>query len=349
EAAEEVAEEAVPEAAEEVAEEVIPETAEEAPAAETKPDKYSMYNLELEIPDPEPTEEEKKSHTIPLSKLGQNTVPISIEDVLRQETPEERRIRILNDAKPTRMNDEQRKIFTYFARIPGMDRQILSALSGVYKYAGEHTSKRGNIAVMGARGTGKTRLTQGLLANMCKDMGLEAAKVARVKGYVMNKRDMAELVNKMAGGFLIIEDAGEMTSETIENLNKAMEFRTDCMIVIMEAAKAEMRALLKEHTDFAEKFNTVINIPAFTNDELVTFARTYCAENNCQMDELGVLALYTLISNNQSEEEPVTIADVKKMVDNAILRAQSTGKRFGRGRRKKDKLTILYEKDFDLV
>ncbi len=332
-------------------EKVAEKVDEEAKAkAEAEAKRLSMYNLELEIPDPEPTEEEKKTHTIPLSKLGQNTVPISIEDVLRQETPEERRIRILNDAKPTRMNEEQRRIFTYFARIPGMDKQILRSLSGVYQYAGEHTSKRGNIAVMGARGTGKTRLTQGLLANMCKDMGLEAAKVARIKGYMLNKRDIPALVRKMSGGFLVIEDAGEMSAEAVNMLNQAMEFRTDCMIVIMEAPKADMRALLKEHPDFAEKFNTVINIPAFTNDELVTFARTYCEENNCQMDEMGVLALYSLISNNQSEDEPVTIADVKKMLDNAILRAQSTGKRFGRrGRKNKNKMTILYEKDFDLV
>ncbi len=333
------------------AEKVAEKVDEEAKAkAEAEAKRLSMYNLELEIPDPEPTEEEKKTHTIPLSKLGQNTVPISIEDVLRQETPEERRIRILNDAKPTRMNEEQRRIFTYFARIPGMDKQILRSLSGVYQYAGEHTSKRGNIAVMGARGTGKTRLTQGLLANMCKDMGLEAAKVARIKGYMLNKRDIPALVRKMSGGFLVIEDAGEMSAEAVNMLNQAMEFRTDCMIVIMEAPKADMRALLKEHPDFAEKFNTVINIPAFTNDELVTFARTYCEENNCQMDEMGVLALYSLISNNQSEDEPVTIADVKKMLDNAILHAQSTGKRFGRrGRKNKNKMTILYEKDFDLV
>ncbi|MDO4617201.1 MAG: hypothetical protein Q4B03_07065 [Lachnospiraceae bacterium] len=316
---------------------------------EAEAERIAMYNLELEIPDPVPSEEDRKTHTIPLSKLGQNTVPISIEDVIRQETPEERRIRILNDAKPTRMNDDQRKIFTYFARIPGMDKQILSALSGVYKYAGEHTSRQGNIAIMGARGTGKTRLTQGLLSNMCKDMGLEAAKVARVKGYILNKRDIPALVRKMSGGFLIIEDAGEMNTETIEKLNQAMEFRTDCMIIIMEAPKAEMRALLKENPAFAEKFNARINIPAFTNDELVTFARTYCEENNCQMDELGVLALYSLISNNQSEDEPVTIADVKKMVDSAILHAQSSGKRFGRGRRNRNKQTILYEKDFDLV
>ena len=149
------------------------ETVEETPAP-GKP----LYNEELEIPDPEPTPEERAQRTIPLNKIGQNTVPISIEEVLREETPEERRIRILNDAKPTRMSDEQRKIFTYFARIPGMDRQILEAVGHVYEHAGEHTSRRGNIAVMGAEGTGKTRLTHGLIVAMCQDLGLDAAKTS---------------------------------------------------------------------------------------------------------------------------------------------------------------------------
>ena len=161
EKSEEKSEEEVFVAAEEIAAQAAGgenETAEETPAP-GKP----LYNEELEIPDPEPTPEERAQRTIPLNKIGQNTVPISIEEVLREETPEERRIRILNDAKPTRMSDEQRKIFTYFARIPGMDRQILEAVGHVYEHAGEHTSRRGNIAVMGAEGTGKTRLTHGAL------------------------------------------------------------------------------------------------------------------------------------------------------------------------------------------
>jgi hypothetical protein len=98
------------------------------------------YIEELEVPDPEPTQQEKKSRTIPLNTIGQNTVPISIDKILSEETPEERRIRILNKAKPTRMNEEQRNIFTYFARIPGMDGQILDAINSVYEHAGERTS-----------------------------------------------------------------------------------------------------------------------------------------------------------------------------------------------------------------
>ena len=314
--------------------------------------KKPLYNEELEIPDPEPTPEEKIQRTIPLNKIGQNTIPVSIEDVLREETPEERRIRILNDAKPTRMSDDQRKIFTYFARIPGMDQQILEAINNVYEHAGEHTSRHGNIAVMGAEGTGKSRLTYGLIVAMCKDLGMDAAKIARLEGSDMNHKDPAKIVAKMSGGFLIIENAGDMTAKTIDRLNRAMEFRTDCMILIIEDEKANMRALLKQYPQFAGKFEQVISIPVFTNDELVTFARTYATENGCKMDEMGVLALYTLIGNNQSEEEPVTISRVKEMVDNAMARAKKGTRRFGRrgsGRDKnKDKWTVLYEKDFDV-
>ena len=123
------------------------------------------------------------------------------------------------------------------------------------------------------------------------------------------------------------------------------------MVLIIEDEKTNMRALLKQYPQFAEKFDTVISIPVFTNDELVTFARTYATENGCKMDEMGVLALYTLIGNNQSEEEPVTISRVKEMVDHAIAHARKGGRRRGKrgsGRDKnREKWTVLYEKDFE--
>ena len=121
-----------------------------------------------------------------------------------------------------------------------MDTQLLKAMSSVYEYAGEHTSKHGNIAIMGAAGTGKSRLSEDLITAMCSDMGIDVAKVARIKGDRMNELDPAKVVARMAGGFLIIENAGDMTSKTIANLDKAMEFRTDCMILIIEDEKTEI-------------------------------------------------------------------------------------------------------------
>ena len=354
---EEVVEEFAEEFMEEIPEEdELSETEEEqqetAAEAETsgQPKKKPLYNEELEVPDPEPTEKEKLSHsrTLDLSKVGENTVPVSLDEIISSETPEERRIRILHNEEQLRMNDEQRRIFTYFARIPGMDHQILSAMSAVYQHADEKTSTHGNLAIMGAQGSGKSKLAQNMISAMCLDLGMEAAKIARVTGYVLNKKDPAEIVRKMAGGFLIIEECSEMDEETVQKLGTAMDFRTDRMILILEDEKSAMRGFLRKNPEFSKRIEKVISIPIFTNDELISFARTYAEENGCRLDDMAVLALYTIIGNDQSYESPMTISKVKTMVDEAITSARKGPKRGRRGRRRgKEDLLIIHEKDFE--
>ena len=268
---------------------------------------------------------------------------------LADETPEDKRRRILQENAPTTLTDEQKALFSYFCKVPGMNEQILNAINGVYRYAYDKTSRRGNIAIMGSHGTGKTRLGEGLVKAICKRFGLEAAKYARIDALELNRKDIAAVVGKMAGGFLMVERAHLLTDATILQLSTAMEFRTDSMVLIIEDEKNEMRELLATYPVFAEKFETVISIPVFTNDELVTFARTYAKENGFKMDEMGVLALYALIGDNQREDEPITIAKVKSMVDTAIRHANNArlGRRISKRHVDEDGRILLYEKDFE--
>lgn len=272
------------------------------------------------------------------------------EMTLERETPEEKRQRILNNTRPERLTAEQKQLFSYFAKVPGMDDQILDAIHGAYEYASEKTSHRGNIAIMGSHGTGKTRLSEGLVKAICKELGLKAVKYANLDASDINRKDPATIISKMAGGFLLIERASFMTPETIEKLSQAMDFRTDSMILLIEDDKANMRKMLADYPEFAEKFETVISIPVFTNDELVTFARTYARENGFRMDEMGVLALYTMIGDNQKEDEPITIGKVKEMVDGAIRKASGVklGRKLSKRHTDVDGRILLYEKDFDL-
>ena len=57
------------------------------------------------------------------------------EMTLERETPEEKRQRILNNTRPERLTAEQKQLFSYFAKVPGMDDQILDAIHGAYEYA----------------------------------------------------------------------------------------------------------------------------------------------------------------------------------------------------------------------
>lgn len=328
-------------------EEVLGEgTVEELEEQETDANPDFLPEIDLDIVNAlagEKTEEEPEAKEVADELSELETI------IANQEPVAEKNKRILDATRPEKFTEEQKRLFTYFSKVPGMDEQILDAIFGVYAHANEKTSRRGNVAIMGSQGTGKSKLSESLVKAICKELGLEAVKYARMDSLELNSRNPATIVGKMAGGFLLIERAGYMTDHTIEELSRAMDFRTDGMVVILEDEKTRMRKLLSDYPEFAERFETVISIPVFTNDELVTFARTYAKENGYRMDELGVLALYTLIGENQREDEPITVARVKKMVDGAIQKAQGSriGKKVSKRRIDEDGRILLFEKDFE--
>lgn len=247
-----------------------------------------------------------------------------------------------------KMTEDEEKLFTYFAKVPGLREQIVEALYDVQINASDKTSKTGNVIVMGGRETGKTRLISGLIPAICKELNLEASKVAYVFADQINDKNIAEIVKKMSGGFLVIENANQLTKETVEQLNKAMEFRTDGLIVIIEDEKIGMRKLIARFPKFTSKFTSMINIPVFTNDELVNFAKVYTRENGYMIDQMGMLALYNLISTSQKEDQPMNIGAVKDMIDNAIMKSKGgIRKLISKKKVNQDGYKVLYEKDFN--
>ncbi len=249
-----------------------------------------------------------------------------------------------------KLTDTERKIFTYFSDIPGVHEQVTLALADIHNSCGDKTSRGGNIIIQGRPGSGKTHLADGLILSACTDLGIHSVKRARITADELNRKDPASVVKKMSGGFLIIEHAGDLTNETVAKLSKAMEFRTDRLVVILEDAKSGIRSALAKDPGFAEKFTSTIIIPVFTNDELVTFAKTYAKENGCKMDEMGTLALYTIIGENQKESEPMTVGMVRDVMDAAISRAKGRkfGRRFSKNAFGPDGRLLIKEKDFDV-
>ena len=247
-----------------------------------------------------------------------------------------------------KMTSEEEKLFTYFAKVPGLREQIVDALYDAQICASDKTSRTGNIIVMGGRETGKTRLISGLIPAICKQLNLEASKVAYVFADQINGKNIADIVRKMSGGFLVIENANQLTKETVNQLNKAMEFRTDGLIVIIEDEKIGMRKLIARFPKFTSKFTSMINIPVFTNDELVNFAKIYTRENGYTIDQMAMLSLYNLISTNQKEDQPMNIGAVKDIIDGTISKSRGgLRKLISKKKVNQDGYLVLYEKDFN--
>ncbi len=280
------------------------------------------------------------------------------EDDSEEELTEEEQLeRFIEDIQPEidpntiisrkrQLTDEEKQLFTYFVAVPGMKEQLLDVLCDVQTGAADHTSQTGNVIVMGGRETGKTRLISSLIPAICKELNIEASKVAYIFAEDLNGKNIAEIASKLAGGFLVIENANQLSQETADELDEVMNGNTKGMIVILEDEKIGMRKLIARYPKLAKKFTSMINIPVFTNDELVNFAKVYTMENGFRIDQMGMLALYNLIGVNQKEDQPMCIGTVKTMLDNAMAKVQ--GGLFKRSKKRVDRdgFTVLLEKDF---
>ena len=248
------------------------------------------------------------------------------------------------------LDDEEQKLFKYFSSIPGMEKQLVDVLMDTQMAAADFTSSTGNVIIMGNRESGKTTLSELLVKAICRELKIPAAKIAKVTAQQLNGKDIGKIVAQLSGGFLLIQDMNQMDAETVEALNQAMETPTEGLTVIIEDEKIGMRKFIARNPKLIEKFTSRIAIPVFTNDELVNFAKIYTNEAGYKIDEMGILALYSLISDNQKEDEPMTVGGVKRLVDDAISKAESGTRKLQRNLSKsrldRDGFVILYEKDF---
>ena len=280
------------------------------------------------------------------------------EDDEEEELSEEEQLeRFIEDMQPEinpntiisrkrQLTDEEKQLFTYFVAVPGMKEQLVDVLCDVQKGAADKTSQTGNVIVMGGRETGKTRLISSLIPAICRELNIEASKVAYIFAEDLNGKNIAEIASKLAGGFLVIENANQLSQETADELDEVMNGNTKSMIVVLEDEKIGMRKLIARYPKLAKKFTSMINIPVFTNDELVNFAKVYTMENGFRIDQMGMLALYNLIGINQKEDQPMCIGTVKTMLDKAMERAQSGLFKRSKKRVDRDGFTVLLEKDF---
>lgn len=253
----------------------------------------------------------------------------------------------------SKLSKELREIFTYFVPITGMEEQLCQALTGASQHLTKGaTAGTGNMIIQGGSGSGKTVLATSMIKALQKETGKPNGKIGKIEASVLNQKDVAALLKKVAGGCLIIEKAGDLSRETALKLSLLLEQDTSGVLVIIEDTKHGIQKALSRDDGFATKFSEKINIPIFTSDELVSFAKSYANELGYTIDEMGVLALYNSISNIEHADRETTLTEVKEIVDKAVAHSEKGGlkKAFSiitSRRYDEDDYIILREKDFD--
>jgi ABC-type cobalamin/Fe3+-siderophores transport system ATPase subunit len=184
-------------------------------------------------------------------------------------------------------------------------------------------SMYGNIMIIGKNGSGRTTLAADLIEIIRMDTGLLSGITGRITGANLNQKDLQQVYDKIRGGCLIIEEAGQLNRETAVSLSLLMENDKGGTLVILEDKDKGYRRLRAISQKLIDMFTERIEIPDMTIDELVNFGKVYIKEQGYTMDDMAVLALYDKINIMQHQGTTIiNLTTIRNILEDALAHAK---------------------------
>lgn len=272
----------------------------------------------------------------------------AVEEVHEDEQPQTPEPPVVerDKAKVRALTREERELYAPFIQSKSAREQLVKAIDNISLAA-----YTGNVIITGEEGMDTLSLAKNMIREIQATDSNFSGKVAKISGHALNKKDVAETLNRLQNGALIICKASEMNNKTVDTMYKALQQENQGIVIILEDTRKEIDRFLEKYEKLQESFTSRMDVEALSNDTLVAFGRQYAREREYSIDELGVLALHTRIEDMQTIDHVVTVVDVKEIVDEAIAHAnKKTLKHFFdvlfAKRYDDEDMIILTEKDF---
>lgn len=362
--AEEAEKEAKAEQEEEVTEAPAPETEETAEEVTEQKDEVAeaptpVVEVEPEAePVPEVKPADKPADKIEAKSAAKPEVKPAAKPEDKPKTPDKPKTEEKSDNKsedkaakeyPEQLSKEEMEIFSYFTPIAGMPEKLNEVLNAErVRYTNPDGLKTGHILIQGGKGSGKTTLATDIVKILQQEGLMKSKAVGKIDGAKLNEKDIRALLEKIRGGCLIVENAGNISRDTAVTLSLLSDADTTGILFILEDSRLGIDRVLQLNGNFSAKFSQRIVIPILTMDELVNFGKAYASELGYMIDDTAVLALYDSINRIQRLDHPTYLTEIKEIVDAAIDQAERRKGIFGFGGKKYDENgnLILREKDF---
>ena len=313
--------------------EFVPMSMEEEPSEEVQDDVAVSEEVAEEL-----QEETSKEEVVEEKAETENAQQQDVEDTLKKIQQAQEEIRELSE--------EEKTLFAPFIQTKGARRRFMKALDLISLAA-----YTGNVIVTGEADSDTVKLAKNIMKDIQMTDSNFSGVIAKVSGSSLNSKSIEGTISKLNNGGLIIEKASGMNSQAVMKLLRALNQEKTGIVVILEDTKKAMKRMLAAYPSMNPFFNARVEIEELNNDALAAYGRQYAAHREYTIDDLGMLALQTLIEDRQTSDHIVTVAEVRELVDDAIDSAnRKTLSHFFDiifGRRYDDEdMIILREKDF---
>lgn len=214
------------------------------------------------------------------------------------------------------LTDEEKELFGAYIHTRKAKEQFIKSIDSISMAA-----YTGNIIVTGDDGNDTIALAKNVVREVQASDNNFSGKVAKISGASLNKKDVEATISRMENGALIIEGAAKMSAETVSKLYKYLDHENKGIIVVITGTKREINKFLKQNDTLKDCFTARFDIEALDDDALTAYGKKYAELMEYSIDELGMLALHTRISDMQTSTHIVNVAEVKEIVDEAINHA----------------------------
>ena len=246
--------------------------------------------------------------------------------------------------------EEELSVFKNFFNVEGLEdniQEVVKELIAGYTPNGKSTD--GNVVILGEEKTGKTSLAVEIIKLVNKKRGRRNRRLAKIDATALNKRGFRNLLNKLLGSDLIVENAEKLGAMILSEVVDVSGMFTDDMLIILEGETEPMEKMLKDSPRLSKVFNHVIRIKQYDIKEWVEYGKRYAKDKGYVMEELASLAFYKAIDDYFGEHKGIGRADVEKLVDTAIANSHKLGRKLSglfSSNKNDDGLYILIESDF---
>lgn len=243
------------------------------------------------------------------------------------------------------LNSIQETLFSQFVHTKRAKRILAKALEKI-----SLSAYTGNVMVTGEVSSDTIKLAKNIMKYIQLTNTDFSGVIAKVRGSSLNSKEIESTIAKLNNGGLIIENASEMNNQAVMRLVKALDTEKTGIVVILEDTKKAMKRMLATYPSINTFFNVHIMDEEWDSNTMVSYGEQYAFSQGYLIDDLGALMLLEQIEKRQMKEHVVTVEEVRKIVENAIAKAnrKSIGNLFNTVLRKRynDDMIILKEKDF---